>query len=147
MADFFQWLTFYWKISVLRKISCFWAPIWKNSFSAESSLKTDASNGKYIFCSSNCSRDINQKLLLNKQLHSFFVSFCKCRMQVIFTISSFEQNATNHLSNRPFCDAWVVLKFEEIRLSKIYHSDQCASLWIHYVILLHSSKKVSLRED
>ena len=53
----------------------------KFPFLSESSSKSDASNGKKIFCSSKGSGDIHQKRSLKKQLDSFFCEslYNKCK--------------------------------------------------------------------
>ena len=69
---FFNSSLFLWKLSVFNKIRWICAPIKKNPFLSESSSKSDASNGKKIFCSSKGSGDIHPKQSLNKQLDSYF---------------------------------------------------------------------------
>ena len=69
------------KISVLRKISWFCAPVWKVTFSAESSLKLmqEVVNRFFVLTTrstrSKESGDIRQKRSFNKQINSSFCEF------------------------------------------------------------------------
>ena len=62
----------------------------QNQLIFESSLKSDASNGKNIFCSSKGSGDIHPKRSLNKKLDS-----CSCE-SLYETFVEFEKKAVFH---------------------------------------------------